>query len=267
MDSCHEAVVAKGLPDNWYLNYVSNSELRCFEVVRQPSPHKPMTVLRLLLVNTDLTWQIYVGGHLVPTQSEILNNLPLMMTPELVVNTIYAISTANICAGNYEERFVTLACLRKGRFSSRNGEQMAFLDESFFVEVGGIQYNSTIRHWKCHLLIKDLICVPCNQFRNNFRALACKLSRCITGVPSLYTNIRFLRTPQKTARLISLRKSIKMKNRQLKQLRSKLSTIVKTDGISVDAQLQRDLEKVADIHSVVEEDEFKRIFWEQQVIK
>ena len=58
-----------------------------------------------------------------------------------------------------------------------------------------------------------------------------------------------------------------MKNRQLKQLRSKLSTIVKTDGISVDAQLQRDLEKVADIYSVVEEDEFKRIFWEQQVIK
>ena len=42
---------------------------------------------------------------------------------------------------------------------------------------------------------------------------------------------------------------------------------MKTDGISVDAQLQRDLEKVADIHSVVEEDEFKRIFWEQQVIK
>ena len=186
-----------------------------------------------------------------------------MMTAEHVLNTIHAISTANICSGNYEERFVTLACLRKGKFSSVNGKQVAFLDESFFVEVEGIQYNSTIRHWKCHLLIKGSICSPCNQFRNNLRALACRLSSCTTGSPSLYTNIRFLRTPQKTVRLISLRKSIKMKNRQLKQLRSKLSTIVETGGISVDAQLQKDLEKVADIHSVIEEDEFKQIFWEQ----
>ena len=127
----------------------------------------------------------------------------------------------------------------------------------FFVEVEGIQYNSTIRHWKCHLLIKGSICSLCNQFRNNPHVLACRLSSCTTGFPSLYTNIQFLRMPQKTARLISLRKSVKMKNRQLKQLRSKLSAIVETGGISVDAQLQRDLEKVADIHSVIEEDEFK----------
>jgi len=200
-------------------------------------------------------------------QSEILTNFPWMMTSEHVVKIIYALSSANICSGNYEERFVTLACQRKGTFSSVNGQQVAFLDESFSIEAGGVQYNSTIRHWKCHLLIKGLICVPCNQFRNNLRALASRLSRCITGVPSLYTNIRFLRTPQKTARLISLRKSIKMKNRQLKQLRLKLSTIVETDGICVDAQLQKDLEKVADFHSVVEEDEFKRVFWEQLVHK
>ena len=49
------------------------------------------------------------------------------------MNTINVISTANICSGNYEERFVTLACLRKGRFSSRNDEQVAFLDKSLFL--------------------------------------------------------------------------------------------------------------------------------------
>ena len=72
-----------------------------------------MTVLHLLLVNIDLTWQVYVGKHLVPTHSEILKDLPPIMTAELVVNTIHVISTANICSGNYEECFVTLACLRK----------------------------------------------------------------------------------------------------------------------------------------------------------
>ena len=54
-----------------------------------------------------------------------------------------------------------------------------------------------------------------------------------------------------------------MKNRQLKQLRMKLSVMVENDGILGDEQLQRDLVKVADIHSVVEEDEFKRVFWKQ----
>ena len=46
----------------------------------------------------------------------------------------------------------------------------------------------------------------------------------------------------------------------------KLSAVMENDGILVDEQLQRDLVKVADIHFVEEEDEFKNVFWEQQVI-
>ena len=42
---------------------------------------------------------------------------------------------------------------------------------------------------------------------------------------------------------------------------------METDGISVDVQLQKDLEKVEDFHSVVEEDEFKRVFWDSKYIK
>ena len=67
------------------------------------------------------------------------------------------------------------------------------------------------------------------------------------------------------ARLMSLRRAIKMKNRQLKQLRMKLNVILENDGVQVDEHLQKDLEKIADVHSLVEEDDFKRIFWEQQV--
>lgn len=87
----------------------------------------------------------------------------------------------------------------------------------------------------------------------------------VPRTPSLYTNIRWLKTPQKTARLISLRKAIKTKNRQLKQLRMKLQVILEKDGVQVDELLQSDLEKIADVHSLVEGDDFKRIFWEQQV--
>ena len=38
------------------------------------------------------------------------------------------------------------------------------------------------------------------------------------------------------------------------------------DGVPVDEHLRSDLEKVMDIHCVIQEVKFKWIFWEQQVI-
>ena len=160
-----------------------------------------------------------------------------------------------------------MASVRKGKFLSVSGEIVAMLDESFCVNLDGIQYNSTIRHRDCHLLVNGLICTPCNKFLscNTLRSLSWRSNQSVLRTLSLYTNIRWLKTPQKTARLTSLRKAIKVKNRQLKQLRMKLSTIVQEDRVQVDEQLQRDLEKIADVDSLVEGDDFKRIFWEQQV--
>ena len=74
MNSCHRTVVAKGLPINWFLSYVPYSELRCFEVVRQ-NYHKSIVILRILLISSDLTWQVYIAKHLVPSESVLLNIL------------------------------------------------------------------------------------------------------------------------------------------------------------------------------------------------
>ena len=98
------------------------------------------------------------------------------------------------------------------------------------------------------------------------RSLACKSSKLIQRTPSIHTNLRFLKTPQKIARLMSLRRAVKIKNRQLKRLRMKLNVLVEKDGVQVDEHLQKDLEKVVDVHSVMEEDDFKRIFWQQQQV-
>lgn len=265
MDSCHRTVVAKGLPINWFLSYVPNSELRCFEVVRQ-NYHKPIVILRLLLISSDLTWQVYVAEHLVPSESVLLKDFPSTVTGDIATNIIFTLSEANICLGNYDDRFITLAHTRKGKFLSHHGNLIAFLDESFCVDVEGQQYSCTIRHCNCEILTQHQICLPCKNFRNTLRALACKKTDHTSTITSLYANNRFLRTPQKNARLILLRKAIKLKTKQLQRLRTKLSAIMESDGISVDEQLRTDLEKVMDIHSVVQEDEFKRIFWEQQVI-
>ena len=91
----------------------------------------------------------------------------------------------------------------------------------------------------------------------------------VSSVLSLHTNIRFLRTPQKIARFEAVRKAIKNKNKQLQRLKMKLSRAVKTDGIFVDDELSSDLQQVvdskADHEPVFGNDEFKRIFWDQQV--
>ena len=87
---------------------------------------------------------------------------------------------------------------------------------------------------------------------------------------SSHTNIRFLRTPQRTARFVAVRKAIMNKNKQLQRLRMKLSSAVETDGILVDDELANDLHQVvnnkSDHESVFKDDEFKRIFWDQQVL-
>ena len=224
-----------------------------------------MVVMRLLLIHNNLTWQVYIADHLVPSQCLVLKGFPARVSSEFVNDLIDTISVSNICSGNYEEKFIALANARKGKFLSASGEIVALLDESFCVQLDGVQYSSTVRHRDCHLLIEGLMCTPCHKFRDTLRSLSYKSSQ-LVRTPSLYTNIRWLKTPQKNARLMSLRRAIKMKNRQLKQLRMKLNVILENDGVQVDEHLQKDLEKIADVHSLVEEDDFKRIFWEQQVV-
>ena len=78
-------------------------------------------------------------------------------------------------------------------------------------------------------------------------------------------NTRFLRTPQGIAHLASLRRAVQNKNRQLQRLREKVQQLLKEDSIPVDKELSSDIQKGVDQHKAVEEDDFRHIFWEQQV--
>jgi len=265
LELCYKELADKELPDTWFTSYVANKELRLFEVVRQSSFRKPMVIVRMLLIQDNLTWQVYVADHLVPSQSLILKDAPLRVSRDSLPDLLNTVAKANVCTGSYEQRYIILAHARKGKFLSMSGKTVAYLDESFCVYIDGVEYSSTIRHRDCQLLIDDLMCTPCYGFRNTLRSLAYKSTKLTLRTPSIYTNLRFLKTPQKIAHLMSLRRAIKIKNRQLKQLRMKLNVLVEKDGVQVDEQFQKDLVKVADVHSVMEEDEFKKIFWQQQV--
>lgn len=78
-----------------------------------------------------------------------------------------------------------------------------------------------------------------------------------------------MRTPQRRAHLAILRKAIQNKNRQLKRLRAKVASLLERNSestISLDEKLSKDIQMVIDNHKEIEKDDFKRIFWEQQVV-
>ena len=216
LESCHQTVVAKGFPVTWYTSYEADSELRCFQVVRQTSFH-----------------QTNGCSTIVADQCLVLKDLPPRVSSEVVSNLIDTISVSNICSRNYEERFIALVSAGKGKFLSMSGEIVALLDESFCVQLNGVQYSSIVRHHDCHLLTEGLNCTPCYKFRDTHHSLFCKSNQLFLITPSLYTNFQWLKTPQKNACLMSLRKAIKTKNRQLKQL----NVIVEKDGVQVDEHL------------------------------
>ena len=66
--------------------------------------------------------------------------------------------------------------------------------------------------------------------------------------------------------LAILRKAIRNKTCQLKRLRIRINALLKSkDSVCVDEDLSSDIATVIRNHTVLEKDDFKRMFWEQQV--
>ena len=85
-----------------------------------------MVILRLLLIKHDLTWEVYLADHTVPHQCAILSHFPPSINNETsLLNLLGAVSSASICQGNSEERYITMARIRKGIFTSQNGETVS----------------------------------------------------------------------------------------------------------------------------------------------
>ena len=74
----------------------------------------------------------------------------------------------------HEERYISMARIRRGIFTSQDGKTIAVLDESFCILADGKEHSATIRHIKCELLINGNFCASCSRFRNVLRALFSK---------------------------------------------------------------------------------------------
>ena len=165
--------------------------------------------------------------------------------------------------------FHYIARQKKGTFLSIDGQVVAVLHELFCFVVNGELKSATIRHINCDILLdkEKVTCPSCTSYRNTLRALVSKSTKPPSSPRlSSHANLRFLRTPQRRAHLAILQKAIRNKTRQLKRLRLRLKVLLENKAsICVDKELTSDIERVIENHRVMEKDEFKRIFWEQQV--
>ena len=207
-------------------------------------------------------------NHLVSNNCSVLKQYPLVLPAETVLSLIYTLDGSVICRGNSDKRFVDLAKGKKGKFTTIAGGCIATLEDRIGFNKDGEEFYCTVRHVDCEILSSSMVCTVCTSYRNTLRALLCKQKRIGTLSTHPKMNTRFLRTPQRNAHIKSLKAAICNKNRQLKRIKCKLEEIVEDDGIVVDDELEDDLKRVTDDHSMDAEsvrDEFKQIFLQQQV--
>ena len=245
---------------------MTNNEIQCFQITRQPANLPPMVISRLVLIQRDMKWKVYVSDHLVSTENEILAQYDSIMTSEIILPLIYALNDAFLCPGNFDSQIIQLAHDRKGSFLSQQGQLIAILEENVLLNVDNEQYFATVRHIQCEILISSLAaCSVCQSYRNTLRAMASRAKRLSQQI-GLHANVRYLRTPQRSAYIKSLQTAIRTKHRQLQRMKVKLNHLMESNScIKVDDDLTSDIAKVIENTRVLQGDEFKRIFWEQQV--
>ena len=265
----YDTLSASSLPEGWYYSTVSNDEIHCFQITRQPANLPPVMVSSLLLIDRDLKWRVYVTDHLVSVDNEILARYESTMTCEIIIPLIYALNNAFMCPGNVDSKIIQLANDRKGSFLSPEGQLVATLENSIVLSVGSEKYFATVRHKQCKiLLLSPTMCPVCQSYRNTLRAMASRTKRLSQHLAlGLHCNVRYLRTPQRSAYIKSLQTAIRTKHRQLQRIKVKLNHLMASDAcITVDDDLTSDISKVIECTQVLQGDEFKRIFWEQQVL-
>ena len=256
---------AATLPKGWIINKFDD-EIQCVQL-RQQQLGIAVIIIHVLLIRRNLTWELHTVNHIVSPESDVLCQQPMYLTAESAERLIHHIDNCHLCTGNSDKQFVELAKQRKGKFLTVTGLTIAFLEEGICFSIGEEEQCSTIRHTNCAvLLLTSGVCPACSNYRNTLRALWYRyLKQPRSQHPN--KNFRFFTTPQRRAHLQSLRRAIRNKNRQLKRLRAKVEMLVETDSVEVDKDLARDLQTMVEDSSNASsiKEEFKRIFWEQQV--
>ena len=248
----------------------SLTELRIIRLHHQKHPStKPIVITKSLIVHLDLTWMVHIHSQMVnPIQCSTLFDIPSTLTFDTFKVLLSLIMSHNVCAGNPDANFVKMAELRTGKFLSPNKELVCYLD-NHCVTMDGNLYPCTVRHTKCELLVKEVSCAECHKYHCNLRAMHSSYTRKKNSVLTSTTNLRYMRSPQKRARMLRMKEVLHNKERQIQRWKKRFKNLTEKHGVEVTKELEDDFKSIIKSHDgemkKLPVQNFKRVFWDQQV--
>ena len=139
---------------------------------------QPLVITHTLLVNVDLSWELFVHGHKVDAgNTKVLSSIPFtLISFSSFRQLLDVIQSSTVCTGNPDPHFVGMIVSRKGKLLSPNGEIKAQLDSGFPVANGKQTYSKTVRTINCELLVNGEKCINCSKYRCTLRSLHSRYS-------------------------------------------------------------------------------------------
>ena len=141
----------------------------------------------------------------------------------------------------------------------------------FLVGGGIVSYLDTetgsrpaVRHTKCSILVPKTKkrCLQCTAYRRTLTILAKRKQQANPeerSDPQSHKNYRYLSSPDKMERLRKLHQLYRKTSKQLDRLKVSLANAIEQQGVDVGSSLDDDL------HSIMVQDYFQRLFWQQQL--
>ena len=153
---------------------------------------------------------------------------------------------------------------KKGRITSNNGKVVAYVDNAH-VELNGDVNTQTIRTSNCELISHSVKCSSCTKYRPTLRSMYHRWNKCQTqnvgaaassGKTSKFTNERYMNTPEKRAKIDSLRKRAYTAEQRVTKLCEKIHKLTQEQGDVVEHGLNSDLLHIMNENS----DQIKKAF-------
>ena len=104
------------IPSDWYNVSGTNSNICLCQIAYQGSieDYPPLVGTRSLIVQSDMTWNIHINGHLLcAAENPSLADIPETIDTDTIMLLLDKLGHLTTCPGNPDKQFVSLAKMRK----------------------------------------------------------------------------------------------------------------------------------------------------------
>ena len=268
LSSLHESLK---LPPMWHDHTSTELDsIRLCKIIVTSS--QPLLITRSIVIDCKRKWKVFIHNHEVKKCSA-LKDIPLELCRTSFMELLQLVDGLNICAGQPDSNFIVFADSRKGKFISKDGSVNAFIDQYAPVCTNGEVFSKTIRTSSCELIVRGQKCSACICYRRTLRTLYgrwCNRKMCDVSSSSSHTNVRYLNTPEKLAKMTNLKKRVKSAEIEITRLKEKVLSLIQKNGEEVDSGLHGDLssivqENMKNVHAAFPEGTFQRVLWDSQI--